>query len=138
MTLVEVLIFSVLALFILGSSFPVISQVLFADRAHEERLAAATYLQSSRERLKLASKNTLTNGFSIASGGTNLERTIIVDNFYKNRSATNITTLIPKSEEEFGRYYEALLQLVWTSELASGKTKTHTADLTVIIPKFDL
>lgn len=122
-TLVEVLVFSTLALFVLGSSFPLLSRLMASDKAHEERLAAFTFLQKSGQQLRAVPYGLLTNGFVEVDG--KYEKNIASTNFYKNISARYKVHLVPTSNGQVGDYYKADLELRWSTRIGGLPVQKH-------------
>ena len=131
MTLVEVLVFSTLALLVLGSSFPLLSFLMASDRAHEERLAASLFLQTAGEQLQTVPFNALTNGFTRINS-KKYKKVVNPTNFYKTVSAKYRVYLFPKTDPRVGNYYQASLELKWSTEI-NGRPKRNHNDKIILL-----
>jgi len=133
MTLVEVLVFSSLALLVLGGSFPLLSRLMASDKAHEERLAAFVFLQRSGEQLGVVPFEMLTNGFAEVNG--KYERNVASTNFYKTIPARYRVRLIPRTNNQQGRYYQADCELWWSTKTSGFSRENHHNTITrVLLP----
>ena len=138
MTLLEVVVFMTLALFVLGGSFPLISRLLYSDRAHEERLAAYNFAQSISEDLR--SKLATTGYDSVVDGypfnGSFYDRRISNTNFYKNVEMKSLRVrLFPKTDNKIGDFYKVFIDMKWKTHLRAGKTDLETDRLVLILPR---
>jgi len=131
MTLVEVLVFSSLALLVLGGSFPLLSRLMASDKAHEERLAAFMFLQRSGEQMGVVPFEILTNGFSEVNG--KYEKNIASTNFYKTIPARYRVRLIPRTNNQQGHYYQADLELWWSTKISGLSRKNHHNTITLVL-----
>ena len=129
MTILEVVVFVSLALFVLGTSFPLLSRLMASDRAHEERLAAYTFLQKSGQQLGVIPYKSLTNGFS-RTGNTDKYRykmEFLETNFYKNISGRYQILLVQMDNGQIGDYYKADLELKWTTKIGGLSEQEHVS-----------
>jgi type II secretory pathway pseudopilin PulG len=137
MTLVEVLVFSSLALMVLGGSFPLLSRLMASDKAHEERLAAFMFLQNSAEQLSVVPFESLTNGFEevVGNNGSRYKKVIASTNFYKTISAKYRVQLLPKTSSQTGDYYLALFELRWSTKIGGLPKQKHSTQISkVFVP----
>ena len=138
MTLLEVVVFMTISIFVLGGAFPVISRLLYADRAHEERLAAYNFALSISEELrsKLASTgyDSVVDGYSF--DGSRYEKLISDTNFYKNIEMNSVDIrLYPKSNSKIGDYYKVVISMKWRTHLRENKTTWARDRFTLILPR---
>jgi len=137
MTLIEVVIFMFLTFFVLKSSFPLLTRLRYADRAHAERLAAINLANRTYEKLLQTppSRETAPAGYKKIKQGTTIYYSKIYasTNFYKNSTLNLQVRLYPESSSTLGDYYKGEIRMRWNSKLSPKKTKSQTETITVLL-----
>ncbi len=127
-TLVEVVVFLSLALFVLAGTFPLLSYLMVADKATEETLAAFTFLQASGEKWKVRPYNSLTNGltqYTTTNGTTYYRSDLITTSFGKTVAGQYYEDLYPQATTGIGEYYRLAVVLQWSTEIGGVPKKDH-------------
>lgn len=134
MTLIEVVIFMSLILFVAGSTFPLISRLRLSDKSHEERLAAFAFIQSSAEELKEKPYVELTNGFVFKASDKCFERIVSSTNFYKNIPADfSIRLFLQDTPDLVGDCYRAEIDIEWETTVSDSLRKKSSSQLSVLL-----
>jgi len=134
MTLVEVIVFMMLALMVLAGSFPVVTQLRISDKVHEERLAAFLFVHKNVEELKARSYIKVTDGFTKLPNGhyKKVDNSVV---FYKGVTGTNTIEIIPSVSTNFGGYYLLNIDLDWDTTInGMSKRNNHRKETFVILP----
>ena len=136
MTLVEVVLFMTLALFVLGGSFPLISRLRYADLAHEKRLAAINFANTTCENLRATTYATLTSGYTkdaSTSGTVYYDKYYNATNFYKTATLDMRVRLYEETDPTLKDYYRGEIRLQWDSKLSLKKTERQEEIITVLL-----
>ena len=136
MTLVEVVVFMTLTLFVLGGSFPLIARLRYSDRAHEERLAALNLANTTCENLRATTYAKLTDGYTKYTrpdGTIYYENRYSTTNFYKTATLNMRVRLYEETDSTLKDYYRGEIRLQWNSKLSLKKTEPQEDIITVLL-----
>ena len=133
MTLVEVLVFMGLSLFLLAGSAPLTLQLLRSDYAHEERLAAFEFNKSAIEQLRSNEYSGLTNQCAekIIHGQKHLKKEKKIKTKNKKKMSNSID-MKPLIDPEAGEYMEVVSEVEWDS-IHYGRTNALKSTLTALL-----
>ena len=136
MTLLEVVVFMTLTLFVLGGSFPLITRLRYADKAHEERLAAINLAASTIETLRATPYTQLTHGYAkrtSSTGGIYYEKYYSKTNFYANALLNMRIRLYEQNDATMGDYYRGEIRLRWDVKRAANQVEHAEETFTALL-----
>lgn len=125
MTLVEILIFMVLALSVLGSSLTLSAQISRMERSSEEILMAFLFNKSVAESLLTSNFNSITDGFAEAETGC-YTKTNSTAEFLPHLFGKHVLILEKETNKDTGAYFKATSKLEWNSSATRTPESTYT------------